>query len=482
MWYTETSNDLFKAGVQDDTFILVTNSNKDCQVAVKTPWGSLTERVTLKELEMQGTVLSNIKCSVQIDSLGKDCITENKGLYKYKDCINIPPLSMVDDVVTVSNCGTDSIKVNAIVQAKIETKQLELGHPKCFNMHVGKKDKNLCPVLKVHGSEMLTSDREKYLGDILTTDGRIDQNITDRYNKGMGKTNEIMSMLQEVSFGPHYFQMAILFRESILLSSMLGCSEVLYGITKTHIEKLEQADRVFFRRLFEVPNCTTIESFYLETSTIPIRFLLMKKRLFYYWDILQKDETELVKKVFSSQKSFSVKNDWVLQVQSDLDECDIQLNESEIAKMKRCSFTKLINEKINLISAQYLIGLREKHSKSDNLKYSTEMQSYLCNEKVSIQGKKLMFRLKNRLLDVKCNFKKKYNNRLECRLCSATEESQSHLMECKVILEDNDVKKAIGSSTYNDTFSTNLEIQTKLIKTWQAIMKVRKLKLKNISD
>ena len=110
------------------------------------------------------------------------------------------------------------------------------------------------------------------------------------------------------------------------------------------------------------------------------------------------------------------------------------------------------------------------------------MQSYLCNEKVSIQGKKLMFRLKNRLIDVKCNFKKKYNNRLECRLCSAPEENQSHLMECKVILEDNDVKKAIGSSTYNETFSTNLEIQTKLIKTWQAIMKVWKLKLKNISD
>ena len=164
MWYTETSNDLFKAGVQDDTFILVTNSNKDCQVAVKTPWGGLTERVTLKELEMQGTALSNIKCSVQIDSLGKDCITENKGLYKYKDGINIPPLSMVDDIVTVSSCGTNSIKVNAIVQAKIETKQLELGHPKCFNMHVGKKDKYLCPVLKVHGSEMLTSDKEKYLG------------------------------------------------------------------------------------------------------------------------------------------------------------------------------------------------------------------------------------------------------------------------------------------------------------------------------
>ena len=153
---------------------------------------------------------------------------------------------------------------------------------------------------------------------MITTDGRIDQNIDDRYNKGIGKVNEIMSMLQEVSFGPHYFQMAMLFRSSILLSSILCNAEVLYGVTKSHLEKLEQADRTFFRRLFEVPNCTTIEAFHLETSTIPIRYLLMKKRLNYYWDILQLDESELVKKVFNGQRTLSVKNDWFLQIQKDL--------------------------------------------------------------------------------------------------------------------------------------------------------------------
>ena len=82
-------------------------------------------------------------------------------------------------------------------------------------------------------------------------------------------------MLQEISFGPHYFKMALLFRNSILLSSMLCSSEVLYGITKSHIEQLEQVDRIFFRRLFQVPDCTAIEAFYLETSAVPIRFLLM---------------------------------------------------------------------------------------------------------------------------------------------------------------------------------------------------------------
>ena len=218
--------------------------------------------------------------------------------------------------------------------------------------------------------------------------------------------------------------MALLFRRSILLSSMLCNVEVLYGVTKAHIEKLEQADRIFFRRLFEVPNCTAIEAFHLETSTIPVRFLVMKKRLNYYWNILQMDESELVKKVYNGQRSMSVKNNWFLNIKSDSEECDINLSESEIRSMKQHSFSKLVKEKISSVSAQYLINLRGKHTKSVNLKYSEEMQPYLRNEELSIQNKKLMFRIKNRLIDVNTNFKRKYKNNLECRLCSAPEKSQ----------------------------------------------------------
>ena len=159
MWYAETANDLFKAGVKDDKFILIANSNMECKVAVKTPWGGVTDRIRLEKLEMQGTVLSNIKCSVQIDSIGKDCLTENKALYKYKDCVSIPPLAMVDDVITVSSCGTNSVSSNAIVQGKVECKQLKLGHRKCFNMHTGKKSKYLCPTLSIHGEKMFLSEK-----------------------------------------------------------------------------------------------------------------------------------------------------------------------------------------------------------------------------------------------------------------------------------------------------------------------------------
>ena len=103
---------------------------------------------------------------------------------------------------------------NGIVQGKVECKQLELGHAKCFQMHIGNKSKKLCPIIEVHGAEIKTSEKETYLGNLLTTDGKIDQNISERYNKGVGKTNEIISILREVSFGPHFFETAILFRNS----------------------------------------------------------------------------------------------------------------------------------------------------------------------------------------------------------------------------------------------------------------------------
>ena len=52
MSYKETANDLYNAGVRNDHFVLMAKSNQKCQVTVRTPWGSGTDRVELNEIEM----------------------------------------------------------------------------------------------------------------------------------------------------------------------------------------------------------------------------------------------------------------------------------------------------------------------------------------------------------------------------------------------------------------------------------------------
>ena len=91
--------------------------------------------------------------------------------------------------------------------------QLELEHAKCFQMHVGKL-KNACSKLFIHGKEMKTTQKEKYLGNILTSNGKFDENILARFHKGIGMINEIIGTLKEISFGYHYFEIGLLYRNS----------------------------------------------------------------------------------------------------------------------------------------------------------------------------------------------------------------------------------------------------------------------------
>ena len=312
---------------------------------------------------MRGRVPAPLKCSVQLDTLGNECLQTGEGLYKYKGCLNIPPMLMID---AVSECGAESVRVNAIIQSKVDMKNLRLGQSKCFKMHVG-RNKSCCPMLKVQEKDMLTSNREKYLGDIISSDCKINANVEERYNKGIGIANQILSLLKEISFGEHYFEMAAMFRQSMLINSILCNSEVLYGLTKTHIETLESVDTYYWRKVFGSIVSTPLESYFIETNSIPIRHIVMARRLMYYWNLLQKDETELVKKVFLTQRSLATKNDWVTQLESDLKECEITLSEEEIKSMKKDTFKTLVKKQIKNAAKEYLINLRNKHSKTENL-------------------------------------------------------------------------------------------------------------------
>ena len=147
---------------------------------------------------------------------------------------------------------------------------------------------------------MKKTDSEKYLGQIITSNGRLDHNISERHNKGLGLVNEILGILKEVSFGYHFFTIAVLFRNSKLVNGMLYSIETLYGLTHAHIEKLEQCDRLFLRKVFNCISSTAIESFYLEANILPFRqayaqqshFLSRRKENIFSFSFLEEEKKE----------------------------------------------------------------------------------------------------------------------------------------------------------------------------------------------
>ena len=132
---------------------------------------------------------------------------------------------MVDDILTVSKCGVDSLAMNTFINTKIELKKLKFhtpdedGRSKCHKMHVGTK-KLTCPQLKVHGAKVEDVTRDDYLGDIICADGSNKENIQKRIGRGFGIISEIINILSQFSYGYHYYEIALLLRPSLFLKEI----------------------------------------------------------------------------------------------------------------------------------------------------------------------------------------------------------------------------------------------------------------------
>ena len=191
MWFQETHNDLWNTKINDDRFALISKLDENCQAVVKTPCGD-TDRFSLNRIVLQGSVFGPLKCSIQVDTLGRDCLKRDVGLYLYKNVISVPPLAMIDDILGVTNCNEEAIELNSIVNVKIEAKKLRLSQDKCYKIHIAKQSNNFrkCEInLKAHDEAMKSATQAKYLGDILNEEGKIDFTIEERRQKGIGIVN-----------------------------------------------------------------------------------------------------------------------------------------------------------------------------------------------------------------------------------------------------------------------------------------------------
>ena len=428
MWLEETMNDMFEAGVVDDQLALIYEANRKVKVAVKTPNG-LSDRKTLNEIILQGDVFGPIECSVSVDTFGKECLEEGKHLYLYKGEVEIPILTMVDDALSISECGYKTNMMNAFINAKTNMKKLQYGVKKCFKMHVGKTCvKEICPDLYVDGwklkevseveagqgkieddydgqYEMKEVNHEKYLGDILSNDGKNVKNIAARKNRGHGTISQIMSMLDDICFGKFYFEVAIILRDTLLISSLLTNAEAWYNLTLSDIRELESIDETLLRRILECPVSTPREMLYLDLGVIPIRYIIMMRRLNFLKYILLEDKNSLIHKFLKSQLSQPTFNDWGQTVVNDVQKLERKLDVSDVENLPVATYQRLVKESVVKLALNYLNGLKLKEnqqtSKTSHIQHKKiEMARYLTPNHISIKEAKFLFTLRSRLLDV----------------------------------------------------------------------------------
>ena len=261
----------------------------------------------------------------------------------------------------------------------------------------------------------------------------------------------------------------------MLLNGILYNSEAWQNISEEEMKMLEDVDNYFLRKLLQAQSKTSISFLHLETGTLPIRFILANRRLVYFHNILSRERTELIHRVFKAQEENPTKGTWFKSVKKDFHLIKEDINdydEKVIKNMKKKVFKTMVKKKIWKAAFEHLQNIQTTQSKINNIDYKKlSPQEYLTSRLFSNEEAYLLSKLRSKTTPVKENYKHLYSNTL-CSLGCNTSESQEHLLVCKPLIERSNCGPLLNRVKYDDIFG-KLESQKMSVLIFTELLRVK---------
>ena len=145
--------------------------------------------------------------------------------------------------------------------------------------------------------KMKIKKEQTYLGDLLSNDGSHTKNVQQRSNKGLGVINQIMQILESTFFGKYYFEVAVVLRESLFLSSLLLNSEAWVNYSDKDVRILEQCDEILLTKILDCDANTSNALKYLDLGILPVRFEIMRRKIAFLQYILKEDKNTMINQI-----------------------------------------------------------------------------------------------------------------------------------------------------------------------------------------
>ena len=107
----------------------------------------------------------------------------------------------------------------------------------------------MCESLKVNNHLINNVKTSKYLGDILSNDGKHKVNVLERKRKAIGIISDVFAILDELPLASKHVETGLLLRQTVLLSSLLFNTESVGNYTESDINAMEAVDNIFLSNL-----------------------------------------------------------------------------------------------------------------------------------------------------------------------------------------------------------------------------------------
>ena len=218
-----------------------------------------------------------------------------------------------------------------------------------------------------------------------------------------------------------------------------------------------------------------LEALYLETKSIPIRFIVASRRIMYLHAILQRDDNEMVRRVYEAQKNDPSPGDFTELVKHDREQINLNLSDEEISSIPKLSFRKLVKSKISNAAFRYLQKMQEGHSKMRELKYEKfELMQYLNSPLFSNTNRNLLLALRTRTVrGIRKDFRGLYQD-IHCPFGCLIDDTLQHILQCTVIKQNHtSVEVTQTSAKYEDLFSDDVIKQHNITELYNQLLETR---------
>lgn len=168
----------------------------------------------------------------------------------------------------------------------------------------------------------------------------------------------------------------------------------------------------------------------------------------------------------------------MLLVKDDQTKYGVELSDDIIASMSKLEYNKLIKYKVRQFALNELKTIQSEHIKVKHILYesSSEPQEYLKDKHFNNRLSSLLYNLRcESVKDLKNNFRKMYNDKIQCRMkCKNEIDSQQHILECHEIIThlSSNQKELLKDVKYEHLFG-NPQDQLKITKMFKILLSTR---------
>ena len=467
---------IWEKGLKGKAWRILRNFCNDLHASVKTRFGP-TRDFKMEIGGRQGSRITGRLFSKLMDILSEELQPSGMG-YQLSHELLIVVLLWVDDVLTFAVGDDEQKEILTKVDEFAKKHRLQWGQAKCNVMRVGVHDKTQESKTWNLGSMPITETTSyKYLGDIISSDGRNTKNIEARKTKTYATTININSIASTEVLRKIETSVLLELHDKITIPGLLANAES-WSLSKMEYTDIEKIEYQALRNLFDLPLHIPIPGLIFSFGTLYTHLQIEKRRLNYLHRILNRTETHWTKKTL--RILFEQNIGWAKTIKATLHNLDLPTDLTIIQNKRPNEWKNMVNAKIEVKNKTRLIddchkmvdGKRITKTKTSHIVEQLTNDQYIRTPSPELQSltkqeTKTLLISRFRMLDCGVNFKGSKN--IICQTCRIKDDEAHRLNHCKRFRSTNNYDSPIKPS-FDDVYSSDINVLKSIIaiieKTW----------------